>query len=80
MIYTAFGLPVFKIKSGDIKKNKVKLIAYGGEKHGFEEYDRTVHELKADNGIHEIHEAVRDPFSYKPTVGDVVDYFDKYCK
>lgn len=80
MIYTAFGLPVLKINSGSVKENKVNLTAYGGPKHGNEDYDRTVHELRADGGINEIHDAVNNPESYCPSQSDIEEFFNEHCK
>lgn len=81
MIYSAFGLPVTRILEADIKKNTAKIEVYVGETHGtIEVLDRTVNELRADNGWQEIKEAIDKPGSYAPPIGTIVEFFEEYCK
>jgi|GEM_PF-2082528 len=55
MIYTRFGNKA-RIISGNIEKNEVDIIVTYPSKVKL--YKTFIHELKADNGIEEIHQAI----------------------
>lgn len=80
MIYLASGLPVTNVISGNIEKNVCTVKAYGGEQHGIETYDRPISDLRADEGINEVHFAIKNPDLYEPQEKDYKEYFNKYCK